>query len=125
MFHVTRTVASATKFARKVVKSDAKHKIDITKGSDCLKDAYEAIMKTRRPYSRNIFKRAVYWIQDFVSNYKQLKSEIKEISSKKNLKKVLTEARATIKEYSDELKELINAGKAKAADKAGKKATKK
>lgn len=125
MFPITRTVASATKFARKVIKSDAKHKIDLTKGSELFKDSYESIIKTSRPYSKNIFKRAVYWVQDFVSYYKQIKLDIKEISSKKNVKKILSEARETIKEYSDELKELIKAGKAKAADKASKKTTKK
>lgn len=131
MFNVTRLAAGTAKFARKTVKNVAKENINISKASKDFKDVYKAISENQAPYSKNIFKRGLVWIQSFVKTFKNMKADMKKaIESKKTeLGEAFTkkDKKDVIKEFFAENKEALNDLKAelKSLIESGKKTTKK
>lgn len=76
MLQITRLAANFTKTSRKTLKNVVNGKINLENASDSFNTFYNNKVKDLK-YSKNIFKRAVAWIKDFVKEYKGLKSDFK------------------------------------------------
>lgn len=86
MFQITKLAVKMTNTARKTVKNVANNKISLDNASDSFKKmANEAAEKT--PFSKNIFKRALVWVKEFIHNFKDIKKSIK--APIQNLKQTL------------------------------------
>ena len=71
MFQITKLAVKMTNTARKTVKNVANNKISLDNASDSFKKmANEAAEKT--PFSKNIFKRALVWVKEFIHNFKDI-----------------------------------------------------
>lgn len=122
MFNVTRLAAQVTKIERRVVKNIAKERIDLSKASSDFRSNAKTIQDECAPYAKNIFKRAVVWVNSFVRNFKELKEDVKGALIKKRhelgeafdkkaaksaTKEFIANTKAQINEVKDELKELL------------------
>lgn len=126
MFQVTRLAAGITKTTRKALKNVATGKIKLENASDSFNRFYNNNVKNLE-YSKNIFKRAHAWVKDFINNFKEIKSAIKEMinekteelgkkftrKDKKELKNnMFNLVNKTLKNIRTEIKELIKSAKA-------------
>lgn len=126
MLQITRTAAALTKVTRKALKNVSTGKINLQNASDSFNKFYNNGVKDLK-YSNNIFKRTIQWVKDFIKNYKETKSAIKDIitdktkelgknltkKDKKSLKDFFIETvKDGIKAQKTELDKLIKAAKA-------------
>ena len=86
MLQITRLAAKITNVSRSTVKNVANNKINLNNASDAFKKmANEAAEQV--PFSKNIFKRAIVWVKEFIHNFKDIKKSIK--APIQNLKQTL------------------------------------
>ena len=140
MFQITKLAATATKLERKTIKDFSKLAIKIGEKPDAfVNEIKEMLPKDRSvlPYTKNIFKRAYYWIKTFITNYKEGKKALGEKiqdykdhfgkvftkKREKQVKKIITnglkkefksakeELQSILKKIKDEMAENISNGK--------------
>ena len=104
MFPITRIAYKTTKLGRNLVKKVATNKINIAQASDDLA-VFHSEMNKIAPHSKNIFKRAYYWVKTFIVAVKDAYSSLKtwiaeeaELRGKKlNLKEKINIAKYVVK----------------------------
>ncbi len=121
MFKVTRVVGSLTNIGRKAVKQTTQANINLAQAGDEFAKVKDFI-KSKAPYSKNVFTRVWNWVKEFVGNFKEVITAIKtnvaeakkslgDKFSKKNIKeaieKVVEEKKAFVADIKEKLQELV------------------
>lgn len=127
MFQVTRIATSLTNTARKAVNNVGKGRIKLEQASDSFKKFHTENLKGGE-YVKNIFKRGITWVKEFIKNYKEVATQLKETlkRQKEELGEKFTKAtkKETVKAFFNSFKERLDGIKAEMAKlmEAGKEA---
>ena len=130
MFQVTRIATSLTNTARKAVNNVGKGRIKLEQASDSFRKFHTENLKGGN-YVKNIFKRGVIWVKEFIKNYKEVATQLKETlkRQKEELGEKFTKAtkKETVQAFFNSFKERLDGIKAEMSKlmEAGKEKVKK